>query len=285
MPSSTSAGSNRKSRIKNLIGTLALLCFLFLVLRWFEHSQVYHPHRTLEQTGEALGREWEDVFFQAADGIRINGWYFPADPQSGRRRLAVLLCHGNAGNISHRLDYFEVFLKLGINVFAFDYRGYGSSGGRPSEDGTYLDAVAACLWLQGKGFPSGNIIAFGESLGGAVVTELATRYQLAGIILQSSFTSVPALGAELFPWLPVKLISTIRYDTRSKLPRIKCPVLIMHSRGDSIVGYHHAERNFEAANEPKILCELSGDHNEVLHSDLERYRKGLEDFLKRVEIR
>lgn len=274
-----------KRRIKNLIGTLVLLCFLFVVLRWFEYSQVYHPHRTLEQSGEALGRKWENVFFQAADGVRLNGWYFPADTTSVRRRLVVLLFHGNAGNISHRFDYFEVFLGLGVNVFAFDYRGYGLSGGSPSEEGTYMDAAAACLWLQERGFQPGNIIAFGESLGGAVAAELATRFQLGGIILQSSFTSVPALGAELFPWLPIKLISTIKYDTRSKLPDIKSPVLIMHSRVDSIVGFHHAEKNFAAAHEPKIFCELSGDHNEVLHSEPERYRNGLEAFLKLVESR
>ncbi|MBI2948880.1 MAG: alpha/beta fold hydrolase [Verrucomicrobia bacterium] len=275
--------SKRRPRLKNFVGTLVLVCFLWIVLRWFEYSQVYHPHRRLDQAGEALGRPWENVFFQTSDGVRLNGWFFPADPNSPRPQWAVLLCHGNAGNISHRFHYFEMLLDLGVNVFAFDYRGYGASEGRPSEEGTYADAVAAHGWLEAKGFAPEKILALGESLGGAIAAELATRVPLGGIVLQSTFTSVPAVGAELFPWLPVRWISTIQYDVPVKLARTTIPVLILHSRDDSLVGFHHAERNFAAANALKFLKELSGDHNESLVQDPDRYRRYLDEFLKLLE--
>ena len=182
------------------------------MLRWFEHSQVYHPRRALDATGAELRRPFEDAWFKAGDGVELNGWFFPADTNSARRHLAVLICHGNAGNISHRLETSQAFLDTGMAVFVFDYRGYGRSHGRPGEEGTYRDARAAYQWLSTKGFASTNIIAFGESLGGGVGSELALRDPLGGLILQSSFTSIPDIGAELFPWLPVRWLSSVERD-------------------------------------------------------------------------
>jgi fermentation-respiration switch protein FrsA (DUF1100 family) len=254
---------------------------IYLMLRWFEHAQVYQPFATLEASGDALGRTFEDVHFTASDGIKLNGWFFPANTNSRRADLAVLVCHGNGGNISHRLGFCEAMLETGVNVFVFDYRGYGRSSGKPSEEGTYRDAVAAYHWLRQKGFT--NIVAYGESLGGGVVSELALREPLAGIVLQSTFTSVPDIGADLFPWLPVRWISTIKYDTHSKLPRLKLPVLVMHSRTDSIIPFAHGERNFAAANEPKMFWELKGDHNDFMEIDRARFLAGMEKFLSSLE--
>jgi hypothetical protein len=233
------------------------------MLRWFEHSQVYHPTRELEAAATDLGRSCEDVCFKAADGVELNGWFFPADTKSPRLHIAFLICHGNGGNISHRLALCEALLQTGASIFVFDYRGYGRSKGRPGEEGTYLDAQAAYGWLRQKGFQGGKIIAFGESLGGGVASELALRETLGGIVLQSAFTSIPDIGVELFPWLPVRWINAIKYDSRSKLPRLRVPVLVMHSRGDDLVRFHHAEDNFTAAREPKLFCELRGAHNEA----------------------
>src|SRR5438067_10159418 len=126
------------------------------MLRWFEHSQVYHPDRVLLATGAELGRPYEDVFFKTSDGLKLNGWFFPADPDSPRAHMAFLLCHGNAGNISHRLETCRALLETGAAVFSFDYRGYGRSQGRPTEEGTYLDAEAAHEWLERKGFAGKN---------------------------------------------------------------------------------------------------------------------------------
>lgn len=260
---------------------MALLALLYLVLRWFEHRNVYFPTSRLDATGQELGwRGMEDVRFTTSDGVRLNAWFYPAADDSPRRHLVFLLAHGNAGNISHRLPYYGVLLGRGAAVFAFDYRGYGRSKGRPGEEGTYLDAQAAHRWLREKGFAPTNIIAMGESLGGGVVSELALREPLGGLVLQSTFTSVPDIGQELFPWLPVRLISTIRYDTVNKLPRIRVPLLILHSRQDSLVGFHHAERNFAAANEPKRLWEIVGDHNDQPEADRARFVEALEWMLK-----
>jgi fermentation-respiration switch protein FrsA (DUF1100 family) len=265
-----------------LLKALLVAVFSFMLLRWFERNQVYHPGREMEATGAELKRPWEDVYFKAADGVELNGWYFPARPGSPRAEWVILVCHGNAGNISHRLGMYQALLEHGVNVFAIDYRGYGRSGGRPGEEGTYLDVLAGYAWLRQKGFAGTNIIAYGESLGGGVVSELCRRTETAGLILQSTFTSLPDIGAELYPWLPVRWISTIRYDTRGKLPGLSIPVLILHSRRDELIGFHHAERNFAAANEPKLFREIGGEHNEPL-TDRAAFADGIEQFLRLVE--
>jgi fermentation-respiration switch protein FrsA (DUF1100 family) len=135
--------------------------------------------------------------------------------------------------------------------------------------------------LTAKGPPGTRIIVYGESLGGGVAAELALREKVAGVILQSTFTSIPDVGAELFPWLPVRLISTIQYNTRAKLPRLRVPVLILHSRQDDLIAFHHAEENFAAANEPKFLKELHGGHNDTLWSSRPAMLGALRDFLQK----
>jgi fermentation-respiration switch protein FrsA (DUF1100 family) len=273
----------RRNRLKTLAKLLAICLLVFIMIRWFEHSQVYHPDRFLTATGAELGRPFEDVWFKAKDGIELNGWFFPGSTNSSRASLVVLLCHGNAGNIGHRLDMCKALLASGVSVFVFDYRGYGRSRGHPSEEGTYLDAQGAYQWLQQKGFSPTNIIAYGESLGGGIAGELAMRETLGGLILQSTFCSVPDIGAELFPWLPVRLMSSIKYETCKKLPRLRIPVLVMHSRVDGLIGFHHAEKNFALANEPKLFWEINGDHNDPV-SDSKHFTEGINKFLQMVEI-
>ena len=169
----------------------------------------------------------------------------------------------------------------GAYVFTFDYRGYGASEGKPSEQGTYLDAEAAHAWLIARGFEAKNIIALGKSLGGGIASELALRTPVGGLILQSTYTSIADVGSELFPFLPVRWLNRIKYDTRSKLPRIHVPVLVMHSRDDKVIRFRHAERNFAAANEPKMFWPIEGGHTEVLVDGRPGYLKGLEEFLQR----
>lgn len=272
------------SRRRQWLVVLAALVLLPFMLRWFEHSQVYHPGRSFDTTGRELGRPFEEVEFLASDGVRLHGWFFPATVGSPRADWAVLVCHGNGGNISHRLDVTVALLRTGAAVFLFDYRGYGRSEGRPGEEGTYRDAQAAHAWLRHKAFAGERIIAFGESLGGAVATELALRETVGGLVLNSTFTSIPDIGAEVFPWLPVRWISTIRYDTRAKLPRIKVPVLVLHSREDTLARFTHAEANFAAANEPKLFGELNGEHNEAC-ADGPNIVEGMEKLLKLIAAR
>jgi hypothetical protein len=248
------------------------------MLRWFEHHQVYHPGRVMYATGAELGRPFEDVYFDSQDGTRLNAWFFPAGIKTARPAPVVLLCHGNGGNISHRLDMADALLSTGVAVFLFDYRGYGRSKGHPSEQGTYRDGEAAYRWLLQKGFAARDVLAYGESLGGGVAAELASQFALGGLILQSTFTCISDIGADLFPWLPVRWLAQIKYDTLSKLPRITVPVLVMHSRADRLIRFHHGERNFSVANPPKLFCELSGDHNDPL-TNRDQFIAGFKQFL------
>jgi fermentation-respiration switch protein FrsA (DUF1100 family) len=259
-----------------LIGAAAI----FFMLRQFEHSQVYQPSADFAADPRDLRRAFEDVFIPV-DREQIHAWYFPAGHANPPgRQLAVLVCHGNAGNISHRLDLAALLLEARASVLLFDYRGYGRSSGRPSEQATYQDAQAAYGWLRRKGFAPASIVAYGESLGGGVVSELALREPLAAIILQNTFTSMPDIASELFPWLPVRWVGAIKYDTCSKLPRIKIPVLILHSRQDHLIGFRHARKNFAAANSPKYLCEIGGGHNDGLYVTRPQFLEGIKKFLQ-----
>jgi len=264
--------------LKIAAGAVCLLLFL----RWFERAQVFIPSRSMDASPAELNRPFENLTLVTRDEVQIHAWFFPADPGSPRGGWGILLCHGNAGNLSHRVDLFRLLLETGVSVLAFDYRGYGLSQGRPSEEGVCQDAMAAYRWLRKRGFAAERIVALGESLGGAVAAELARREPLGGLILQSTFTSIPDMGAELFPWLPVRWLGRIRFDTQSILPQIKIPVCIMHSRSDTLVPFHHAEKNFAQANDPKMLFELRGDHNDALALGSEEYRKGVTTFLDRL---
>jgi uncharacterized protein len=252
------------------------------LLRQFEHSQVYQPSAVLGWSGAELGRPFEDVCFKTSDGVELNGWFYPANPDSPRANFVFLFCHGNGGNISYRLDVYRVLLELGPSVFAFDYRGYGRSKGRPTEAGTYLDAQASFEWLRKKGFAPHHIIVFGESLGGGVASELCSRERAGGLVLQGTFTSMVDLGAEIYRWLPARRMMSIQYRTLDKLPFIKIPVLIMHSPTDDLVRIRHAELNYAAANQPKLFREIAGPHHDPL-ADPGRFRAGLEDFLQLFE--
>ncbi len=234
----------------------------------------------MERDPRDLKCPFEDIYFTSEDGLRLHGWFFPAAQTAPRKHLVFLLLHGNAGNISHRLEFCRAWLELGLNVLLFDYRGYGRSEGHPSEAGTYLDAQAAYRWLRKKGFESSQIIALGKSLGGGIASELALREKVAGLILQSTFTNIPDVGSDLFPWLPVRLLGTIKYDTLSRLPRIKVPVLLAHNRNDAVVRYAHAERNFAAANQPKMFLEIAGGHTDVIETGREDYLRGFDRYLK-----
>lgn len=263
-----------------LIWVVVLGIGFWLFFRWFEHTNVYQPTRSWAGSGADLDVPWENLELTASEGVRLSAWYFPAPAQAAFPGIVVVISHGNGGNISHRLPFYRLLLDLGVHVLAYDYRGYGRSTGRPDEAATYVDGEAAIAWLKSRGFAESNIVCHGESLGGGIAAELALRHPgLRGVILRSTFTSVPDLGTEIFPWLPVRTMGRIRYATREKLPRIRVPVLILHSREDTLVRFHHAEANFAAANEPKWLREIRGDHNDQPEANPEIYAAAVRDFL------
>ncbi|HXV44855.1 MAG TPA: alpha/beta hydrolase, partial [Anaerolineae bacterium] len=187
---------------------------------------------------------------------------------------------------SHRLWSLELFHRLGMSVLIIDYRGYGQSEGRPSEQGTYLDAEVAWRYLTvERQLPPNQIILFGESLGGAVAAWLAQTGSPGGLILLSTFTSVPDIGAQTYPFLPVRLLARVNYNTLARLPEIKCPVLIIHSPDDEVVPYSHSQQLFAAANTPKEFLTLRGGHNEGVLLSATAYEAGLEAFLAQFDDR
>jgi fermentation-respiration switch protein FrsA (DUF1100 family) len=254
-------------------GILALYLFIM------QPRLLYYPGmpgRELEATPGAIGLAFEDVTLQTADGMRLHGWLIPV----GNPRATVLFCHGNAGNISHRLDSIALLNSLGLQVLIFDYRGYGRSEGQPSETGTYRDGDAAWDYLREvRGLQDSEIIIFGRSLGAAVAADLASRTRPAAVILESAFTSVPDLAAGIYPWLPVRLLSRYRYDNLRKVERIDRPLLVVHSRQDEIIPFAHGKQLFERAHQPKQFLELNGDHNGAFLHSRNAYTHGLISFL------
>ena len=238
--------------------------------------------RGLQATPASMGLRFDALTLATDDGERLDAWHVPA--RTGAPSLGlVIVFHGNAGNIGHRLDYLRMFHDLGYASLIFDYRGYGRSSGKPSEEGTYLDAAAAWRHATGAlGYPAQRIVAFGESLGGAVAAQLASSQRPAALVLASSFTSVPDLGAEIYPWLPVRALARIRYDTRERLATIAAPVLVIHSRGDDIIPFAHGERLFAAARSPKQFLEIAGGHNDGFVFGRKEWVSQLDDFLRSV---
>ncbi len=245
--------------LPNSFIALIAIYLAFVVLVYFNQSHlVYFPEKQIGNTPEAIGLDYTAVNIATGDGETLHGWWAPVADAKG----TVLFFHGNAGNISHRINYLTMFKQLGYNTLLFDYRGYGQSSGTPSESGTYLDAQAAWRYLiEIQGIGPERIVLFGESLGGAVAAWLAAREKPGLLALVSTFTSAPDLAAEIYPFLPVRWISRFDYNTLEFLQSITCPVFIAHSPQDEIIPYRHGQRLFQAAPEPKQFLPLQGTHN------------------------
>ena len=255
-------------------GYLLLAALLFL----FQGSLVYHPRRHLVATPADHERpmDYEDVSLATSDGVKLHGWFVPAAAPRG----TILMFHGNGGNISHRLETIAIFHNLGYNAMIIDYRGYGRSEGSPGEEGTYRDAEAAWAYLtRTRKIEPDRIVLFGRSLGAAVAAWLAVEKHSAGVIIESAFTSVPDRGAEMYKFLPVRLLARINYDTLGRIDKLRCGLLVIHSRDDEIIPYHHGEQLFEAAKQPKRFQEISGGHNDGFITSGSVYTNALSEFL------
>ena len=234
----------------------ALVCLLVLV---FQARLVYFPGPVPGGTPAALGLQHRELELATSDGERVHAWFLPHPEARG----AVLVSHGNAGNIEMRLELARAYLALGWSVLLYDYRGYGKSTGSPSEEGTYLDAEAAYEHLANvEGLAPGRIVLHGESLGVAVAFELALRRPVAAVVAESGFASVPDMAAEVYPFLPGRLLARIRYDNLAKVARIGVPLLVIHSPDDEIVPVEHGRRLFAAAREPKRMLLTELGHND-----------------------
>ncbi|MBN1867307.1 alpha/beta hydrolase [Candidatus Sumerlaeota bacterium] len=259
-----------------LAGFYLVLCVAVFLL---QGRLLYFPSRDVGQMPSDARLDFEDLTLETSDGEKISAWYVPAREPRG----TVLFCHGNAGNITHRIATLLLLNDLRLNVLIFDYRGYGESSGRPTEKGTYLDARAAWDYLvEKRGAKPKEIVPFGRSLGGAVAAHLAAEVEPRALILESTFTSIPDMGARTYPFLPVRLLCRFDYDTREILPNVRCPVLIVHSPNDEIIPYNHGRALYDAANEPKTFLELRGSHNEGFLDTGNEYNEGIDGFLKKV---
>ncbi len=257
-----------------VLGYLALILFVYVR----QPKMLYFPTREIEQTPADIGLSFEELYLKTADGLSISAWYIPATDA----RAVLLFCHGNAGNISHRLDSIRIFHDLGLSVLIFDYRGYGQSGGSPSEEGTYLDAEAAWDYLvQARGINPSHILLFGRSLGGAVAAEVAMRRRAGALIIESGFTSIPDMGRKYYPYMPVSLISRFQYATIDKVVSLSLPKLIIHSRDDEVIPYDQGRKLYDRASEPREFLMLRGGHNEGFLISGRLYTDGLRQFISR----
>lgn len=244
----------------NILLFLAVLpAGLFLLVRYLEFKGVFFPSRGMVANPSILDLPWQDVYFKTEDGIDINAWFL----KNPGARSTLIFAHGNAGNMSDRLFKIKFFYDLGLNVFIFDYRGYGKSEGRPSEAGMYLDAQGAYDYLQSRGdIDLKNIIFYGASLGGVVAIDLATHHSPALLVVESSITNALDMARVFYAFVPSFFLS-LKLDSINKVRDLKMPKLFIHSPEDQVVPYGIGRKLFLAAGEPKEFLEIHGGHNDA----------------------
>lgn len=243
----------------------------------FQSRFVYRPDKNVRSTPSSVGLSFQQFETHSRNGNRIHGWFVPVDSA----RITVLYCHGNAGNISDRLETLQLFHELGINVAIFDYRGYGNSEGKPSEEGTYEDASVVRQYLIDEwDVKEKNMIIMGRSLGGPIAARLAALHNPAAVILESTFTSAVDLGSDMYSWLPVEKFLKFEYETQRYLRQVKAPIFMAHSTEDDVVPFKHGQKLFKIANQPKVFVELTGSHAAGFKETGKKYRESLQQFLE-----
>jgi fermentation-respiration switch protein FrsA (DUF1100 family) len=263
----------------------SFLLTLLLLATWapptyamLEHRFIFFPDTSLHSTPTDVKLPFEDVTFLAEDGTPLHGWFIPGDAG----RPVVLYCHGNAGNISDRLFTVRFLHQHGLSVLIFDYRGYGQSLGEASEAGTYSDARGARKWLINKGWSDARMIYLGRSLGAAVALQLAIEEPPAGLVLETPFTSIAEMGRHHYPLLfpLIGWLLEVDYDNRSKITRLKAPLLLIHGTMDEIVPVSMGEQLHAAAQGKKKLLLLNGAyHNSPFYETHPEYTDAWRDFI------
>jgi fermentation-respiration switch protein FrsA (DUF1100 family) len=248
--------------LRPLVSVGVVLGVLWLVWPFLLNSLLYFPSRAILARPADVGLEATDVVFETEDGETLHAWWFRAgeDPLGH-----VLLCHGNAGNVGDRLLHAALLTEVGLDVFSFDFRGYGRATGSPDEEGTYRDARAArAALLEQEGVDESRLLYLGESLGGAVAVALAREAPPRGLVLLSTFTSVRDMGRVHYPIIPTTLVPDA-YPSLRRIRELECPLLVLHGTADRIVPVEQGMKLFEAAPEPKRLHLIEGvGHNDLL---------------------
>jgi fermentation-respiration switch protein FrsA (DUF1100 family) len=256
-----------------VLAYLVICVFMY----FYQYHLIYMPSGRIERTPASAGLQYEDVRLRTADGVSISAWHILRPDNQG----TLILCHGNAGNMTDRISIARAFHEMGLSVLMLDYRGYGTSEGSPDEAGTYADAEAAWDYVTRElGIPPHKVIIYGESLGGAVAVELATRHEAAALIVEASFTSLCDVASTVYPFLPVRLLARARYKSIDKVGQITYPKLHIHSPDDDIVPFELGKRLFEAAAEPKQMIVTRGGHNDGGFTQREQYVREVRTFVR-----
>ena len=258
-------------------GLVLVAGLLWTGMRSVENRMVFAPARAMTAHPGTVGLPYETLGLTTADGVVLRAWWIPAaSPEA-----PVMLClHGNGGNLSNRTDKIRIFHDAGAAQLWLDWRGYGESGGVPTEAGLYRDAFAGWTWLNGaRAVPASRLVLYGESLGNGPAIELATRVPAAGLIVDSGFTSIPDMGRAVLPWLPARL-AKFSFNNLTRLPRVTIPTLFLHSPQDEVIPYEMARRNFAASGAAKkTFVDLKGSHNDGFLTTGAAYPKTIRDFL------
>lgn len=270
----------KESKMTVLCSIILVVFIAYSILGWtlyfMQSSFLYSPVKELPYNPGDLNLPFEKIVLTTEDGLKLAGWYVPAE----NAEVTILFCHGNGGNMTHRLDTINLINELGLNCFIFDYRGYGNSQGKPTEEGTYLDAHAAWKWLTlEKHIASESIIIFGRSLGGCIAANLATKVKPRGLVVESTFTSYVDIGQKFYPYMPIKWFASFSYRTVDFVRDVNCPIMFFHSRNDEIIPFEFGQKLYDIANEPKQFTEIFGSHNDGFLFSGDIYRKSWIDWL------
>ena len=273
--------SSKKRWIIPAVLVLIVVLGFVIMPHALERMFLYFPIKQLEGDPSVIGLAFQNLSIITDDRVALHGWFIP---YPGAKQT-LLIFHGNAGNISHRLPWIEILHDLCANVMIIDYRGYGKSEGSPFEEGLYRDARAAFAWWTKERAGTGEqLVLFGESIGGAVAVNLAARTAPAGLIIQSTFTSARDMARTVFPLGLLEPLARVRFDSRAEILRVKCPKLIIHGNRDEIVPFRMGKALYEIAPGPKEFYEVPGaGHNDLPWQAGPDYVKRLRTFLNELK--
>ena len=264
-----------KTIVNAFIFLLSISVCWFILIKLLEKQLIYFPEKDFFSTPDQFGMEYQDVWITTHDNIKLHAWWIG----SPTIKDTVLFFHGNAGNISHRLDRIHALGQIPIRFLLVDYRGYGQSEGSPNENGLYQDAISSYDYLIQNLISPNNIIVFGESLGGAVAVKLATEKKVARLLIESTFSSMKDVAALHYPFLPNSMLPNL-YPTKEIIDEINTPLLIVHGSEDDLIPINHAKKLFETAKDPKKFYEVTGaGHNDVYSIGDANYQKKIRAFL------
>ena len=244
-----------------------------------EKRFLFFPEKQIHFTPQDFGYNFEDIYYKTEDNVRINAWFLKA----GEEAPLLIFCHGNAGNISHRTENIILLVQRGISVFIFDYRGFGNSEGKITEEGLYLDALGAYDYITIKmKIPASRLVPFGRSMGGPVAVDLAQRVDFPCLILESTFTNLKDVVKSIYPKMGLDKLLTMKFDAEEKIKSIESPILFIHGDTDDIIDYDLGRRLFDAANEPKTFYTIEGAmHNDTFDVGGDEYFETFVGFIKK----